>query len=292
MHGPTSATSSSSRTGDATSGPRSTIPTGSCTRSATYRRCREPKPLGPRRPPRSTARPSVTGPWPERRAGTRGCPKRRCTRSNSYSDPTIRCPTCRVSTTAVATASRPCSSTSSSASTASAGSRRRTCSSCTSARSTGARGRSDCTSTSSRRGAPPACCRYVAAGELGSGVFFNPVVPEELADRLRAATRPNPPTGGHLMPNRLLTDDEVDRYHRDGYVPLGRILDDADIDELLVEEASLPAGGGLRVDDAVRDDAAVRHVRAHPARVHERAPHSRWSRNSWARTCASPTPSS
>jgi UDPglucose--hexose-1-phosphate uridylyltransferase len=29
--------------------------------------------------------------------------------------------------------------------------------------------------------------RYVAAGELGSGVFFNPVVPEELADRLRAA---------------------------------------------------------------------------------------------------------
>jgi UDPglucose--hexose-1-phosphate uridylyltransferase len=28
--------------------------------------------------------------------------------------------------------------------------------------------------------------RYVAAGELGSGVYFNPVVPEELAARLRA----------------------------------------------------------------------------------------------------------
>jgi len=32
--------------------------------------------------------------------------------------------------------------------------------------------------------------RYVAAGELGSGVFFNPVVPEELADRLRQVGGP------------------------------------------------------------------------------------------------------
>jgi hypothetical protein len=35
---------------------------------------------------------------------------------------------------------------------------------------------------------------------------------------------------------RLLTDDEVSRYHRDGYVPLGRLLDDREVEELLVEE--------------------------------------------------------
>jgi UDPglucose--hexose-1-phosphate uridylyltransferase len=29
--------------------------------------------------------------------------------------------------------------------------------------------------------------RFVAAGELGSGVFFNPVAPEAAADALRAA---------------------------------------------------------------------------------------------------------
>ena len=29
--------------------------------------------------------------------------------------------------------------------------------------------------------------RYVAAGELGSGVFFNPVAPEDAADDLRQA---------------------------------------------------------------------------------------------------------
>lgn len=33
----------------------------------------------------------------------------------------------------------------------------------------------------------PATPRYVAAGELGSGVFFNPVAPDEAAARLRAA---------------------------------------------------------------------------------------------------------
>lgn len=32
----------------------------------------------------------------------------------------------------------------------------------------------------------PGTARYVAAGELGSGVFFNPVVPEEAAARLRS----------------------------------------------------------------------------------------------------------
>ena len=31
----------------------------------------------------------------------------------------------------------------------------------------------------------PGVVRHVAAGELGSGVFFNPVVPEEAAARLR-----------------------------------------------------------------------------------------------------------
>ena len=31
----------------------------------------------------------------------------------------------------------------------------------------------------------PGVVRYVAGGELGSGVFFNPVVPEEAAARLR-----------------------------------------------------------------------------------------------------------
>jgi galactose-1-phosphate uridylyltransferase len=30
--------------------------------------------------------------------------------------------------------------------------------------------------------------RYVAAGELGSGVYFNPVAPEEAARALREAT--------------------------------------------------------------------------------------------------------
>jgi UDPglucose--hexose-1-phosphate uridylyltransferase len=34
----------------------------------------------------------------------------------------------------------------------------------------------------------PGVQRYVAAGELGSGVFFNPVAPEEAAQSLRAAT--------------------------------------------------------------------------------------------------------
>jgi hypothetical protein len=35
---------------------------------------------------------------------------------------------------------------------------------------------------------------------------------------------------------RILTDDEVAAYRRDGFVPLGRLLDDADIEELLAEE--------------------------------------------------------
>lgn len=46
------------------------------------------------------------------------------------------------------------------------------------------------------------------------------------------------------MPTRLLTDEEIARYHRDGYVPLGRVLDDADIDELLVEEARFRPSSG------------------------------------------------
>ena len=33
--------------------------------------------------------------------------------------------------------------------------------------------------------------RYVAAGELGSGVFFNPVDPLEAAERLRSASSPS-----------------------------------------------------------------------------------------------------
>jgi UDPglucose--hexose-1-phosphate uridylyltransferase len=33
--------------------------------------------------------------------------------------------------------------------------------------------------------------RYVAAGELGSGVFFNPVDPLEAAERLRSALSPS-----------------------------------------------------------------------------------------------------
>jgi UDPglucose--hexose-1-phosphate uridylyltransferase len=32
----------------------------------------------------------------------------------------------------------------------------------------------------------PGTPRFVAAGELGSGVFFNPVVPEDAAAQLRA----------------------------------------------------------------------------------------------------------
>ncbi|HSH60348.1 MAG TPA: hypothetical protein VK988_12055 [Acidimicrobiales bacterium] len=35
----------------------------------------------------------------------------------------------------------------------------------------------------------PGTMRYVAAGELGSGVYFNPVDPEEAAERLRRAVR-------------------------------------------------------------------------------------------------------
>ncbi|MDP8976959.1 MAG: galactose-1-phosphate uridylyltransferase [Actinomycetota bacterium] len=35
----------------------------------------------------------------------------------------------------------------------------------------------------------PGTMRYVAAGELGSGVYFNPVDPEEAAERLRGAVR-------------------------------------------------------------------------------------------------------
>jgi len=35
----------------------------------------------------------------------------------------------------------------------------------------------------------PGTMRYVAAGELGSGVYFNPVDPEEAAERLRTAVR-------------------------------------------------------------------------------------------------------
>jgi hypothetical protein len=46
------------------------------------------------------------------------------------------------------------------------------------------------------------------------------------------------------MPTRLLTDDEVARYHRDGYVPLGRVLDDDDIEDLFIDEARFrPASG-------------------------------------------------
>ena len=60
--------------------------------------------------------------------------------------------------------------------------RRRTCSGSTSDRSTAASGRArGCTSRSSRPGARPDVPRYVAAGELGSGVYFNPVAPEAAA---------------------------------------------------------------------------------------------------------------
>jgi galactose-1-phosphate uridylyltransferase len=34
--------------------------------------------------------------------------------------------------------------------------------------------------------------RYVAAGELGSGAYFNPVAPEAAAQSLREALRPSP----------------------------------------------------------------------------------------------------
>ena len=44
-----------------------------------------------------------------------------------------------------------------------------------------------CTSRSSRRGARRGVTRYVAAGELGSGVYFNPVAPEAAAQSLRDA---------------------------------------------------------------------------------------------------------
>jgi ectoine hydroxylase-related dioxygenase (phytanoyl-CoA dioxygenase family) len=42
----------------------------------------------------------------------------------------------------------------------------------------------------------------------------------------------------------LLTDDEVACYHRDGYVPLGRVLDDDDIHDLLVDEARFRPSAG------------------------------------------------
>ncbi len=92
--------------------------------------------------------------------------------------PTSPCRTCRRSTTRAATGWRGCSSTCSHASTGCSTQRRRTCSGSTSAPSTATTGRRrGCTSRSSRRGARPACGRYVAAGELGSGVYFNPVAP-------------------------------------------------------------------------------------------------------------------
>jgi UDPglucose--hexose-1-phosphate uridylyltransferase len=36
--------------------------------------------------------------------------------------------------------------------------------------------------------------RYVAAGELGSGVYFNPLLPEDAAAELRAVAPPDPTT--------------------------------------------------------------------------------------------------
>ncbi len=47
-----------------------------------------------------------------------------------------------------------------------------------------------CTSTSSRRLRAPGVLRHVAAGELGSGLYLNPVRPEDAAATLRAAVPP------------------------------------------------------------------------------------------------------
>ena len=81
-----------------------------------------------------------------------------------------------------------CSSTCSSGSTGCSRRRRRTCCGSTSGRSTARTGRTrGCTWRSSRRGGRSGVARYVAAGELGSGVYFNPVVPEEAARALREA---------------------------------------------------------------------------------------------------------
>ena len=61
---------------------------------------------------------------------------------------------------------------------------------------------------------------------------------------LRRPPRIATSTGGRLTSPRLLTDDEVAHYHRDGYVPLGRVLDDADIADLLVDEARFRPSSG------------------------------------------------
>ncbi len=85
-----------------------------------------------------------------------------------------------------ATGWRRCSSTCSTGSTSCSTRRRRTCSGSTSGRSTASPGpRPGCTSRSSPRGARRGVLRYVAAGELGSGVYFDPVPPEAAAAALR-----------------------------------------------------------------------------------------------------------
>ena len=138
----------------------------------------------------------ATGSSPRSRTGGPGCPRRRSSRTRCAWLPTSRCPTCRRSTTPVATRSPRSSSTCSSASTASSTPRRRTCSGSTSGRSTAATGPARaCTSRSSRRGAPPACTRYIAAGELGSGVYFNPVAPEAAAAGAPRRARPGELSG-------------------------------------------------------------------------------------------------
>ena len=112
--------------------------------------------------------------------------RRRCSRISSCSSPTTLFPTYRRSTTPAVTDSRRCSSTCSSGSTRSSRPRPRTCSGSISGRSTVASGpRRACTSRSSRPWRARGVARFVAAGELGSGVFFNPVAPEEAARALR-----------------------------------------------------------------------------------------------------------
>ena len=148
-------------------------------------------PGGPRRLRAVPAAADASWSSPRTTGGRPGCRTPAPTLTACCSHPTSTARTCPRSTARSATASPPCWSTCSAGST---GSSTRRCPTCLDPpapdrrRPTGPR--PTCTSTSSRRCARPACMRYVAAGELGSGLFLNPVRPEDAAAALRAAVPP------------------------------------------------------------------------------------------------------
>ncbi len=159
--------------------------TGRSTRSTSYRRCRcaSCDRSGPRR-----ASPA-TGWWPAWTAGARGCRRR-----PTFPYVLLLMPDEPVPDLPSPGRGRPARDGGAARRRAGAarppvrGRTRRTCCGSTSGRSTAATGLArGCTWRSSRRGGRPAWHATWPPGELGSGVFFNPVVPEEAAQALREA---------------------------------------------------------------------------------------------------------